>query len=115
DIVGWSKYVTPGFTAPTPCSYDANGKVKTREYALTAAYTLGAFTPKFTYAHCDKREAAGVKIDDSGYNQHVLGVDYANSKRNTFGAQYGVFDVKGGVNNANKDLKALGLNMIHAF
>lgn len=113
DIVGWSKYVTPGFVIPA--NFDGNTKVKTREYALTAAYTLGAFTPKFTYAHGDKVEAGGVKLNDTGYNQYVLGVDYAISKRTTFGAQYGQIDVKGGVKDANKDLKAFGVNMIHAF
>ncbi|AXT45588.1 porin [Chromobacterium rhizoryzae] len=94
---------------------DLTKDVKTREYALTAAYTIGAFTPKFTYARGDKVEIGGAKVNDSGYNQYVLGVDYAISKRTTFGAQYGQIDVKGGVNNANKDLKAFGLNMIHAF
>ncbi|OQS41223.1 porin [Chromobacterium haemolyticum] len=94
---------------------DLTQNVKTREYALTTAYTIGAFTPKFTYAHGDKVEVGGVKLNDSTYNQFVLGVDYAISKRTTFGAQYGLIDVKGGKNDANKDLKAFGLNMIHAF
>lgn len=115
DVVGadWIGYVSKGLPAvATPISVE---KVKTREYALTAAYTIGAFTPKFTYARGDKVEVGGEKLNDSGYNQFILGVDYAISKRTTFGAQYGQIDVKGGVNNANKDLKAFGLNMIHAF
>ncbi|MGR2679413.1 porin [Chromobacterium haemolyticum] len=117
DIVGstWANQIINGANYPASSVIDANGKVKTREYALTAAYTIGAFTPKFTYAHGDKIEVSGVKLNDSQYSQYVLGVDYAISKRTTFGAQYGQIDVKGGLDNANKDLKAFGVNMIHAF
>ena len=117
DIVGstWANQIINGANYPASSVINADGKVKTREYALTAAYTIGAFTPKFTYAHGDKIEVSGVKLNDSQYSQYVLGVDYAISKRTTFGAQYGQLDVKGGLDNANKDLKAFGLNMIHAF
>lgn len=112
DVVGsdWISYVKNALPAVNkPVAFD---KVKTREYALTAAYTIGAFTPKFTYAHGDKVELGGSKLNDTGYNQYVLGVDYAISKRTTFGAQYGQIAVKG---EGNKDQKAFGLNMIHAF
>ncbi|WP_053074442.1 MULTISPECIES: porin [unclassified Chromobacterium] len=115
DILGttWANQIING--ASYSGAIDVNGKVKTREYALTAAYTIGAFTPKFTYARGDKVEISSVKLNDSQYSQYVLGVDYAISKRTTFGAQFGQIDVKGGLDNANKDLKAFGLNMIHAF
>lgn len=89
-----------------------DSKVKTKEYALTAAYTFGAITPKFTYTHGDKIEVNNIKADNTGYDQYVLGADYAISKRTTFGAQYGQISVKG---DGNKNLKAFGLNMIHAF
>lgn len=112
DVAGqdWFDLVKTGMTASaTP---DANGKVKTREYALTAAYTFGAITPKFSYVRGDKVEVGGVKLDNTQYDQYVLGADYAISKRTTFGAQYGQIAVKG---TGNKDLKAFGLNMVHAF
>ncbi|WP_052717260.1 porin [Chromobacterium vaccinii] len=127
DIVGssWASVVNgyglkPLFNAAGISTL--NQDVKTQEYALTAAYTFGAITPKFTYAHGKNIKVNGVSIDDTGYNQYVLGVDYAISKRTTFGAQYGQISVKGqGLNNAgtalvdNKNLKAFGLNMVHAF
>ncbi|PTU64153.1 porin [Chromobacterium sp. Panama] len=109
DWIGYVKNALPTVSAANAVTLD---KVKTREYALTAAYTIGAFTPKFTYAHGDKVEIGGSKLNDTGYNQYVLGVDYAISKRTTFGAQYGQIAVKG---EGNKDQKAFGLNMIHAF
>lgn len=118
DIVGgtWANAVINGLVASDLNNVGQNDKYKTREYSLTAAYTLGAFTPKFTYAHGDKVELGGKKLGNSGYNQYVLGVDYAISKRTTFGAQFGVFDVKSGDNAIkNNDLKAVGVNMIHAF
>ncbi|MFK7088586.1 porin [Chromobacterium violaceum] len=97
-----------------------DAKYKTREYALTAAYTIGAFTPKFTYAHGNNVKQGNYTFDNSKYDQYVLGVDYAVSKRTTFGAQYGQIAVGGsktvaGVTTENKDLKAFGLNMVHKF
>ncbi|MCD4484979.1 porin [Chromobacterium vaccinii] len=111
DVAGdsWYNLVSKDLTfSAVP---DVNGKVKTREYALTAAYTFGAITPKFSYVHGDKVEVGGVKVGNSQYDQYVLGADYAISKRTTFGAQYGQIAVKG----KNEDLKAFGLNMVHKF
>ncbi|OHX20997.1 porin [Chromobacterium sphagni] len=92
---------------------------KSTEFALTTAYTLGAFTPKFTYAQGQNLKANGVKLDNTDYKQYVLGVDYALSKRTTVGAQYG--EIKLGdnaaalVNNSEDKIKAFGLNMVHSF
>ncbi|MDE1715586.1 porin, partial [Chromobacterium amazonense] len=93
---------------------------KTTEYALTAGYTFGAITPKFTYAHGDNLKAEGETLDNSKYDQFVLGVDYALSKRTTVGAQYG--EIKLGNNaaalllsNGNTKIKSFGLNMVHNF
>lgn len=67
---------------------------KTKEGALTVGYTIGAFTPKFTYARVWDIKENGVKIDDSSLNQYVVGVDYALSKRTTTYASYGYVDHK---------------------
>ncbi|QEL56149.1 porin [Chromobacterium paludis] len=83
---------------------------KAVEYALTANYTFGAITPKFTYAHGDNLKVAGVTKDNTGYDQYLLGADYALSKRTTVGAQYGQLKFKGA-----DTQKALGLNMVHTF
>lgn len=58
---------------------------KGHELALTAAYTFGALTPKVTYAHGFKVKDVweGNKIDNSAYDQVIVGLDYAMSKRTT--------------------------------
>ena len=61
---------------------------KTKEAALTVGYTMGALTPKFTYAHVWDTKTNGVKADD-GINQYVIGVDYALSKRTTAYTSFG--------------------------
>ena len=76
-----------------------NGAVnatKAKEAALTVGYTMGALTPKFTYAHVwDTKthvwdtKANGVKAVDDGINQYVIGVDYALSKRTTAYTSFG--------------------------
>ena len=61
---------------------------KAKEAALTVGYTMGALTPKFTYAHVWDTKTSGVKADD-GINQYVIGVDYALSKRTTAYTSFG--------------------------
>lgn len=56
---------------------------KTHEAALSVAYTMGAITPKITYAHGWDQKIQGVKVDNSGYDQVIIGADYALSKRTT--------------------------------
>ncbi|AUH50122.1 porin [Chromobacterium sp. ATCC 53434] len=96
-----------------------NASLKSTEYALTAAYTLGAFTPKFTYAQGQDIKAGSYKLDNTGYKQFVLGVDYALSKRTTIGAQYGQIKLEDNaaalVNNGEDKIKAFGVNMVHSF
>jgi predicted porin len=68
-----------------------NGAVnatKAKEAALAVGYTIGALTPKFTYAHVWDTKTNGVK-DDDGINQYVIGVDYALSKRTTAYTSFG--------------------------
>lgn len=54
-----------------------------KEVALTAAYTLGNLTPRITYAHGFKAKVAGNSVDNTDYNQVIIGADYALSKRTT--------------------------------
>ena len=65
---------------------------KTHEVAVSVAYTMGAITPKLTYAHGWDQKVSmnngaatfnGVKVDNSGYDQVIIGADYALSKRTT--------------------------------
>ena len=56
---------------------------KAHEAAVSVAYTMGAITPKFTYAHGWDQKVAGEKVKNSGYDQVIIGADYALSKRTT--------------------------------
>ncbi|QEL55850.1 porin [Chromobacterium paludis] len=97
-------------------------KYKSQEYALTAAYTLGAFTPKISYAQAKDVDRDGVRQDDTGYKQFLVGVDYQMSKRTTVGMQYGeiksdrdIFSNAADGSHAGNKLRGLGLNMVHSF
>lgn len=103
---------------------------KTQEIAFSVGYTIGAFTPKFTYAHgWDVKLDGGAKpfrdINgdelDSGYNQYIVGVDYALSKRTIAGLAYGYteFEEGWGIDNNGNAAKVkqqtIGLSLIHKF
>lgn len=59
--------------------------VKRTEAAITASYTAGAWTPRATYAHAWDIKTLGNygKVKNTGYDQFVMGADYALSKRTT--------------------------------
>ncbi|WP_053077422.1 porin [Chromobacterium sp. LK11] len=94
-------------------------KYESQEYALTAGYQIGAFMPKFTYAQSKDAKIDGVKKDNSGYKQYLLGVDYSLSKRTTVGAQYGEIKADSAYLKSNGQstdkIKAFGLNVVHKF
>lgn len=54
--------------------------LKTREYIFSAAYTVGLFTPKFSYAQGNNENSSG---------QWVMGLDYALSQRTKATLSYG--------------------------
>lgn len=64
-------------------------QLKAQQAALSVAYTIGAFTPKATYAKGWDMKSGGMTLNDSGYRQYILGIDYALSKRTTAGIAYG--------------------------
>lgn len=111
--------VTPQYFLADAAVGTDGRKYESQEYALTAGYQIGAFMPKFTYAQSKDAKIDGVKIDNSGYKQFLLGVDYSLSKRTTVGAQYGEIKadsayLKSNSNTTDK-IKAFGLNVVHKF
>ena len=75
------------FTAQQERYYDGGvEEIKQNAYALSAAYTIGQFTPKATYSWLSNDKNSDAKI---GSKEFALGVDYAASKRTTLFAQYG--------------------------
>lgn len=110
--------------------YFDKGGFKTKELAFSVGYTIGAFTPKFSYAHgWNVKLDGGARLEDgngneisSGYNQYVVGVDYALSKRTIAGLAWGYtkYDEAFGWNDdrtEHRDVKqsTIGLSLIHKF
>jgi predicted porin len=94
---------------------DASKKFESSEYALSAAYTMGAITPKITFAQGEDFKYDGVKQANTGYKQFIVGADYALSKRTIVGAQYGQMKYDGKLENGDDTVDAFGVNMIHKF
>jgi len=111
--------VTPRYFLSDASVGADSSKYESQEYALTAGYQIGAFMPKITYAQARDMKVDGVKLDDSGYKQFLLGVDYSLSKRTVVGAQYGEIKADSAFLKSNGQstdkIKAFGLNVVHKF
>jgi predicted porin len=105
---------TDGFASATATS----SQLKTRQAAVSVGYTIGAFTPKASYAKGWNEKANGSTVADSGYRQYVFGVDYALSKRTTAGLSYGNAQYGAGTAEAagtKTTFKTLSFNLAHSF
>ncbi|ACO74019.1 Probable outer membrane porin [Laribacter hongkongensis HLHK9] len=102
----------------------ANDAMKAKELALTVAYTIGNFTPRFSYARIfdirvqDYATGATNDYANNSIDQFVLGVDYALSKRTMAYASYGYVNhdatfKKGADTESSENTFALGL--VHKF
>jgi len=67
----------------------AGANVRTRELGVTLGYHFGALMPKFSYVHGWNKKTDAGTINDSGYNQYILGLDYSLSKRTKASLAYG--------------------------
>lgn len=86
---------------------------RTREIALTGGYTFGAFTPYLSYAKGYNVNLANFgDVSNSGYDQWVLGLDYAVSKRTDVYTSYGHVNWK--LQGAQNE-SSFGLGLIHHF
>ena len=93
---------------------------KAHEAAVSVAYTMGAITPKFTYAHGWDQKVAGEKVKNSGYDQVIIGADYALSKRTTALVSAGWMNTTDGSTDKNnefkdEDLYSVGVGLRHKF
>ena len=90
----------------------AASELQKHEFGLTLGYTIGAFTPKFSYGRVAGVSSEGTDINGH-LNQYVVGVDYALSKRTTTFASYGYvqnsFDNAAGDKYSNEHSLAVGL------
>ncbi|QND83445.1 OmpC family porin [Chromobacterium vaccinii] len=88
-------------------------QARTREIALTGGYTFGAFTPYLSYAKGYNLNISGYgDVANTGYDQYVLGLDYALSKRTDVYTSYGHVNWK--LPNAQNE-SSFGLGLIHRF
>ena len=112
-VKGFSDRNQAGLAAGGPDGYATKG----HEVALSAAYTFGAVTPKITYAHGFKQKviASGVKITDSDYNQVIVGLDYALSKRTTALVSAGWFDGSSNGFTSDETAYTYGVGLRHLF
>jgi predicted porin len=78
-------YAVGGHAAASPVAL----QLKAKQAALSAAYSFGAIKPKITYAKGWDLNSTYGSINNSGYTQYIVGVDYALSKRTTAGISYG--------------------------
>ncbi|MCG8994800.1 porin [Laribacter hongkongensis] len=103
----------------------ANDAMKAKELALTVAYTIGNFTPRFSYARVfdirvqDYATGATNDYANNSIDQFVLGVDYALSKRTMAYASYGYANHDATFTNAAGDSKSsentFALGLVHKF
>jgi predicted porin len=82
------------------------------QYALTVAYEVGAWKPKFSYAYGEQTSNfEGEDLGTSSYDQAIIGVDYSLSKRTVIGTQFGYLDS----DSLGEVLQSLGVNVVHSF
>ena len=102
----------------------ANDAMKAKELALTVAYTIGNFTPRFSYARVFdirvQNYATGTTNDyaNNSIDQFVLGVDYALSKRTMAYASYGYVNHDATFKAANETESSentFALGLVHKF
>lgn len=92
-----------------------NGEVKTREMALTASYTIGAITPRVSFAKGWDMKLEGKELNDSGYNQFVIGADYALSKRTAAYVSYGQVNWDSNIAKDTDKEQSFGVGVRHNF
>ncbi|ASJ23483.1 porin [Laribacter hongkongensis] len=84
---------------------------KTSEATLTAAYTIGNWTPRLIYTKGWNIKANGVKQNDTGYQQYIAAVDYTLSKRTMLELSF----AQTNADNQDNDARTISLGMEHKF
>lgn len=92
-----------------------NDEVKTRELALTAAYTMGNITPRVSFVKGWDVKVGSTDVNNSGYKQFVIGADYALSKRTAAYASYGQVNWDSKVAGNDDKEHNLGVGIRHNF
>ena len=96
-----------------------------QEAALTVGYHFGNIFPKISYAHGWDAKMNGTKVNNTKYDQIVIGADYSFSKRTTANVQAGWLREGNGLaydpakdefyNNGKTKTTAFGVGLKHTF
>ncbi|QJQ52292.1 MULTISPECIES: porin [Vitreoscilla] len=98
--------------------------VETHEVLGLFSYNMGSITPRISYSHgFDEKHKNGGKVSNSGYDQVIVGADYALSKRTTALASFGwknapvgyKVDANGKVSGDDRDSYSAGVGLRHVF
>lgn len=90
-------------------------RVTAKEAALTVATTVGAFTPRFSYAQGWDLKAGNNDLNETGYKQFVIGADYELSKRTTAYASFGQVKWDGKIAGDENKERSFGVGVVHKF
>ena len=82
------------------------------QLAVTVAYEVGAWKPKFSYAYGEQTfNIEGQDIGTLAYDQAIIGFDYSLSKRTVIGSQFGYLDSE----YLDEVVQSFGVNVVHSF
>jgi len=70
-----------GALGASTVAFGSNDKMETDEASITFSYQFGPIVPHASFAYGFNAKVNGNKLDDSGYQQYILGADYVLSKR----------------------------------
>lgn len=115
DTRGFGGYRTDKAGVALVPGFVGNDEVKTRELALTAAYTMGNITPRVSFVKGWDLKVGSTDVSNSGYKQFVVGADYALSKRTSAYASYGQVNWDRNVAGNDDKEHTLGVGMRHNF
>lgn len=90
-------------------------RVTSKEATLTVATTVGAFTPRLSYAQGWDLKAGSNDVDETGYKQFVIGADYELSKRTTAYASFGQVKWDGKIAGDENKERSFGVGVVHKF
>ncbi|MDR0769920.1 MAG: porin [Burkholderiales bacterium] len=94
-----------------------NDKMKTQEAAITASYQIGNFVPRASFGWGFDAKVNGKKLNDSGYQQFIVGTDYVLSKRSKLFAAFGYicYDSSRFTDGRHDNEQLFQIGMLHSF
>lgn len=86
-----------------------------KEATLTVGTTVGAFTPRLSYVKGWDLKTGSTKLNDTGYQQFVVGADYELSKRTSAYASFGQVKWDSKISGDEDKERSFGVGLVHNF